>query len=109
MPDSTSPLTPTVFHVLLALVDGPLHGYAIMQKAEEASGQTMGPGTVYGALGRLTDAGWVAETEVDSGDARRSRSFQLTARGEEALSAEAQRITRLAEMKQVRRFAAESP
>lgn len=109
MPDATSPLTPAVFHVLLALAEGPLHGYAIMQRAEEASGQSMGPGTIYGSLSRLDEAGWVREVHVESGDARRGRSFELTERGREALAEEAQRITRLASLKQVRRFAAESP
>lgn len=108
MPESASPLTPAVFHVLLALSDGPLHGYAIMQRAEEASGTSMGPGTVYGSLSRLSDAGWVCEVEGDSDDARRGRSFELTSVGKEALAQEAQRITRLADMEQVRRFAAET-
>lgn len=102
---SSTPLTPAVFHVLLALSEGPLHGYAIMQRAEEASGQSMGPGTIYGALSRLSDAGWVEETDAEPDDARRGRSFTLTEPGREALGDEARRITRLAGMKQVRRFA----
>lgn len=109
MPDAASPLTPAVFHVLLALSEGPLHGYAIMQRAEEASGMSMGPGTIYGALSRLTEAGWVTEADANPEDARRSRSFELTATGREALGEEAQRITRLARMEQVRRFAADTP
>ena len=36
-----SPLTPAVFHILLALADGPLHGYAIMQAAESTAGVAM--------------------------------------------------------------------
>jgi len=107
MPDPDAPLTPAVFHVLLALSDGPLHGYAILQNVEATSGQEMGPGTIYGSLGRLSDAGWVAEVESDSGDARRGKSFELTTRGRRALSNEARRITRLAEMKRVRRYATE--
>lgn len=109
MPDAKSPLTPAVFHVLLALSEGPLHGYAIMQRAEEASGMSMGPGTIYGSLTRLSEAGWVQESDCDPDDARRSRSFELTKLGREALADEAQRITRLAGMEQVRRFAAETP
>lgn len=109
MSDSASPLTPAVFHVLLALSEGPLHGYAIMRRAEEASGTSMGPGTVYGALSRLTEAGWVQEADSDPDDARRGRSFELTSLGREALGEEAQRVTRLAGMEQVRRFAADTP
>ena len=55
------PLTPVVLHVLLALADGPLHGYAVMKRVEEDSGIAMGPGTVYGALQRLEEAGWIEE------------------------------------------------
>lgn len=109
MPDASTPLTPAVFHVLLALSEGPLHGYAIMQRAEEASGMSMGPGTIYGSLSRLSDAGWIQEAGPDPDDARRSRSFELTTEGREALSEEAHRITRLARMEQVRRFATDTP
>ena len=49
------PLTPAVFHILLALADGPLHGYAIMQAVGRSAGASMpaGPGTIYGALQRM--------------------------------------------------------
>lgn len=102
-----APLTPAVFHVLLALSDGPLHGYAIMQRVEEVSGLEMGPGTIYGSIRRLSEAGWVEEAGTDSSDARRGRSFTLSEAGAAALAAEARRITRLAGMKDVRRLAAE--
>ena len=103
-----APLTPVVFHVLLALAGGPLHGYAIMQEVEEASGQAMGPGTVYGALRRLSDAGWLEESDTDAGgDARRGRSFTLTPAGRDALAVEARRIRRLADLAEIRRLAAE--
>lgn len=107
MPDDIShdPLTPAVFHVLLALADGPLHGYAIMKRAESESGISMGPGTVYGSLRRLSDAGWVEEGPDDDPDPRRRTSFRLTADGRRALQAEAKRITRLAGLEHVRRLA----
>lgn len=109
MPDDSSdqPLTPAVFHVLLALADGPLHGYAIMKRAETESGLTMGPGTVYGSLRRLCDAGWVKEGPDDDQDARRSTSFRLTPSGRRALEGEARRITRIAGLEHVRRLAPE--
>ena len=52
------PLTSAVFHILLALADGPLHGYAIMQAVEKAAGaeMRMGPGTIYGSLQRMEEA-----------------------------------------------------
>src|ERR687891_2585135 len=79
-------LTPAVFHILLALADGPLHGYAIMQAVEVSSGSDMGPGTVYGSLQRMEDAGLVKE--VAATDDRR-RVFALQPAGRRALVVEA--------------------
>lgn len=97
MPDRTAdpPLTPAVFHVLLALADGPLHGYAVMQRVEEESGIEMGPGTVYGSLNRLGEMGWVEEVEDDSEDRRRRRSFRMTPEGRSGLEREVARMVRL--------------
>jgi len=100
MTDETTrdqPLTPAVFHVLLALADGPLHGYAVMKRAEEHSGLAMGPGTIYGSLQRLEEAGWV-DVSTAEGDARRTRRFGLTGEGRAALRAEAGRLSRLARL-----------
>ena len=54
-PESFIPLTPAVFHILLALADGEKHGYAIMQEAEAISSDQikMGPGTLYGSIKRM--------------------------------------------------------
>jgi DNA-binding PadR family transcriptional regulator len=89
-------LTPATFHVLLALSRGPLHGYAIMRQVEEDAGSQMGPGTVYGTVGRLEAAGWVEDAGEDTSDPRRGRLFALTAAGRQALEAEIARIHRLA-------------
>lgn len=91
---SQSSLTPAVFHILLALADGPLHGYAIMQAVEESSGVAMGPGTVYGTLERLEAAGLVREVPTPRTDRR--RVFALQAAGRAALQEEAGRLSRLA-------------
>ena len=105
-----APLSPAVFHVLLALVEGPLHGYGIMKRVEEESGIPMGPGTVYGALQRLVDSGWVDEAapSADETSGRRGKDFVLTEEGTRALRAEARRVTRLAGLEGVRRFTAEA-
>lgn len=97
------PLTPAVFHVLLALAQGPLHGYAIMQSARESSqsGVAMGPGTVYGTLDRLLRQGSVRELASDEA---RKRIFELTDRGGEALRSEARRILSLADVVRQRRI-----
>lgn len=92
------PLTPAVFHVLLALADGPLHGYAVMKRVEEDSGIAMGPGTVYGSLQRLEDAGWIEESEAPGADARRGNCFALTDEGRAALRSEGARLGRLARL-----------
>lgn len=105
MAPDPAPLTPVVFHVLLALAEEPLHGYGIMKRVEEESGRSMGPGTVYGSLRRLVDAGWVEEREDPSADRRRNTLFELTEAGRGALAQEAGRITRLAAMDPVRRLA----
>ncbi|MEQ9569267.1 MAG: PadR family transcriptional regulator [Longimicrobiales bacterium] len=101
-PEGHRPLTPVVFHVLLALADGPRHGYAIMKQVEEDSGLAMGPGTVYGSLQRLEDSGWVRAGREDDRDARRGRLFHLTDEGRRALRLEAARITRLSRLDGVR-------
>lgn len=103
-PPGHEPLTPAVLHVLLALSAGPLHGYAIMQRVEEDSGVEMGPGTVYGSLQRLDDAGLVRE--VEAGGERR-RTYGLTDEGRAALGAEAVRLQRLAALTRERRLVPE--
>jgi DNA-binding PadR family transcriptional regulator len=90
-------LTPVVFHVLLALADGPRHGYAIMKDVEGHTDGTlkMGAGTLYGTLQRLTESGWVAESEapiaVSLRDERR-RFYRLTPDGRKALGSEVSRL-----------------
>lgn len=98
------PLTPTVFHILVALgrrADGILHGYAIAQSVEEASeGRIrMGPGTLYGALKRMGEQGLIRETEDPGREgvhAERRRYYELTHEGEVALEAEAMRLEQAA-------------
>lgn len=89
-----APLTPAVFHILLALADGPLHGYAIMQAVEQSAGFAMGPGTIYGTLERLETSGFVKEQATVRDDRR--RMFALQPAGRAALQEEARRLARLA-------------
>jgi DNA-binding PadR family transcriptional regulator len=90
------PLTPAVFHILLALADGPLHGYAIMQAVEESAADEppMGPGTIYGSLQRMEEGGLVKEVPTKADDRR--RMFTLLPAGRRALAQEAERLSRLA-------------
>jgi DNA-binding PadR family transcriptional regulator len=104
-PPSPPPLTPAVFHILLALADGPLHGYAIMQAVEASAGEEMGPGTIYGSLQRMEAAGLVKELAT-RGDDRR-RLFTLQPPGRRALVAESRRLARLAALVRARRLVTE--
>jgi DNA-binding PadR family transcriptional regulator len=87
-PRKHTPLTPAVFAILLALAEGERHGYAIMQEASEHT--PMGPGTLYGSLDRLLDAGLVEETGLT--DNERRRYYRLTSTGRQSLAAETERL-----------------
>ncbi len=93
---NSSPLTPAVLHILLALSGGDRHGYAIMKQVDvDSNGKVkMGPGTLYGSIGRMIDAGFVRESDkkVDPtmNDERRVY-YKITGEGQRALSAELQR------------------
>lgn len=63
--------------VLVSLLDGPRHGYAISKDIERVTGKRPGPGTLYGAISRLEDAGLI---EVSGEDARR-KPYELTPEG----------------------------
>jgi len=96
----TDPLTPAVFHILLALSDGEKHGYRIMQavKANSRGDFQMGPGTLYGTIKRLLTDELIAESEErpdpDLDDQRR-RYYRLTENGRKALSGELERMDAL--------------
>lgn len=89
------PLKPKVLHILLALADGPRHGYHIMQEvAARSEGQVrIWPAAMYGALRELEDLDLIAESDTrpDDDDERR-RYFGLTALGKRVLSGEVQRL-----------------
>ena len=96
-PEAYLPLPPATFHILLALADGELHGYAIMKGVAARSEGTvrLGPGTLYGALKRLLEAGLVKESgeraDLERGDERR-RYYRLTQLGLSVARAEARRL-----------------
>lgn len=95
-----------VFHILLALSDGPAHGYAVMQEVERETGGAirLGPGTLYGAIRRLRGAGLIEEVRERPGADAGRRSYRLTARGRRALVREAERLARLVAAARVRRL-----
>ena len=94
--NSTPPLTPAVFHILLALSSGERHGYGIMKQVEaDSQGKvSMGAGTLYGSLKRMLDAGLVKESDkrVDPEmDDERRVYYKITGEGSKALAAELER------------------
>ena len=102
-------VTPAEFHILLALVDADRHGYAVMQQVSAESNGTvqLGPGTLYGAIKRLLEYGYIREVEsrVDPAlDDSRRKYYRLTTTGRAAVSAEAGRlasVVKLARAKQI--------
>ena len=91
------PLTPAVFHILLALAGGDRHGYAIMQEVrEQTSGAVnMGAGTLYGTIQRLLDAGLVSECRAPKALSVRDESrryYRLTRAGRRSLEDEVRRL-----------------
>lgn len=99
-PEDMLPLTPAVFHILLALADGEKHGYAIMQEVEALTDGKirLGPGTLYGSIKRLL-AGELIEESDERPDAElddeRRRYYRLTDFGQRAVTAEAERLLHL--------------
>lgn len=90
---------PTYF-VLASLLDGPLHGYAIIKRAAELSGNRvrMATGTLYTALDRLTAEGYVRPVRQEIVNGRARRSYELTEAGAAALRAEAGRMAAAARL-----------
>jgi DNA-binding PadR family transcriptional regulator len=86
-----------VFHILLSLSDQDLHGYALIRDIDErTSGEVrLTASTLYGALARLLDGGFVEEVEPQAGKERR-RCYRLTRAGRALARLEAARIARSA-------------
>jgi len=108
------PLTPPTFHILLALLDGERHGYAIMREVgERTEGSVrLGPGTLYGSLKRLLHAGLVEEgaerPDPESGGERR-RYYRLTGLGIAVARAEARRLEALVRAAREKRLIGPEP
>jgi DNA-binding PadR family transcriptional regulator len=88
---------PTYF-VLASLLDGPLHGYGIIKRTAELSGDRvrLATGTLYTALDRLTAEGYVRLVSEEIVNGRARRSYALTEAGSAALRAEADRMAQAA-------------
>jgi DNA-binding PadR family transcriptional regulator len=90
-------LSDLAFHILLALGDGPSHGYAIGKDVEERSAGRLDPatGALYQALRRLEENGLIGAAPGPREADPRRKYFALTATGRRAAAAEAQRLDAL--------------
>ena len=100
-PETLLPLSPQVFHILVALADRDRHGYSIMQDvALRTSGKLrLSAGTLYGSVKRILEQGLIVELREserpDTGDDERRRYYRLTAFGRRVAKAEAERLSQL--------------
>jgi len=93
-PRTFLPLTPQQFHILLALTDTHLHGYAIIGDVAARTGGALrlGTGTLYTALARLETLGLVEESAARAADDdERRRYYRLTPIGRAVLAADTER------------------
>jgi len=106
---TNTPLTPAVLHILLALSTEERHGYGIMKQVRSDShGKVkMGPGTLYGSLGRMMEAGLIREsakkTDPEMDDERRIY-YKITGLGQKALAAELERYREVVAAAKQKRF-----
>src|ERR1700761_2834614 len=103
------PLPSTAFHILLALTDEDLHGYAIMRQVEQQTrGRVrLGPGTLYGSLRTLLEAGLIEELD-DSADledsSERRRFYRLTSAGLKQVRSEVEALAQTLRMARAKRI-----
>ena len=107
--DAAAPLTPAMFHVLLALAGEDLHGYAILKEvALRTAGEVqLSTGTLYGIIKRLLNDGLIAELRerpAAANDDERRRYYRLTTKGREVAATEAQRLAKVVELARSRRL-----
>lgn len=96
-PQSLLPLTPAVFHILVALTDEERHGYGIMRDVAAQTNDRLvpGPGTLYGCIKRMLAAGLIEESDErpdPAMDDERRRYYRMTALGRRVVRAEAERL-----------------
>ena len=98
---SNLPLTETTLYILLSLAPGPRHGYAIMKDVRALSHNRveLSTGTLYSALKRLLDQGWIQRAEdpdpIAANDGRNRKAYVLTDLGSSILKAEVDRLQSL--------------
>jgi DNA-binding PadR family transcriptional regulator len=99
-PDDVSPLTETTLYILVSLVPGPLHGYAIGKRVRKLSEDRiiLSVSTLYTALKRMREDGWIERVGLGQGDDKSGhprKTYALAERGRSILAAEKQRLQSL--------------
>jgi DNA-binding PadR family transcriptional regulator len=94
---ANKPLPGASLYLVLALLDGEQHGYALMGRVAELSDGAwrMGPGTLYGTLNRLVGDGLIEQTRVDPDESERRRYYALTPSGRAVATQELARLQSL--------------
>ena len=82
---------PTIL-VLSSLASGDKHGYAMMEDIQRFAGVRLGPGTLYGAITRLEQRGWIAPTAAKD----RRQPYRITGAGREHLRSQLDDLSRIA-------------
>jgi DNA-binding PadR family transcriptional regulator len=108
-PEPTAPLTPAMFHVLLALAGDDLHGYAILKEVALRTGWEvqLSTGTLYGIIKRLLNDGLITERRERPAaihDDERRRYYRLTSKGRDVAAAEAERLEKVVALARSRRL-----
>jgi DNA-binding PadR family transcriptional regulator len=112
--DAAVQTTPAVFLIMLALANGELHGYGIMQDVQRITGgiTKLGPGTLYRSIQRMLIDGLIEELDIaldDETDDERRRYYRLTSRGRNVARSQAQRLAVLVDTARDRRLLARKP
>ena len=106
--DSSPPLSPAAFYILMALADGELHGYGIMREiaASTDGAVRLGPGTLYRVIAALLDDELIEEASPrhPTVDDSRRRYYRLTPRGRRVLSDEARRMAAAVDAARVKKI-----
>jgi DNA-binding PadR family transcriptional regulator len=79
------------FLVLVSLAGGPKHGHAMLDDIQQMCGARLGPGTLYGAIARLEQQGWIEPLPAED----RRKPYRLTRPGQQAFTAKMKTLQRI--------------
>jgi DNA-binding PadR family transcriptional regulator len=100
------PLTESTFYIILSLAPDPKHGYAILQEVEALSDGrlVLSTGTLYGALKRMLESGWIERVPdpLPDENTRERKAYRLTKLGRRILNVETARLRRLLGLAELR-------